>query len=79
VHRLLAATRYIWLRNRANPSERQRTTLEALPLRHLKTARAYRIWLAFQELYQQPSAEAGGHSSSPTFATGPRFWEFCTG
>jgi hypothetical protein len=28
-------------------------------MRHLKTARAYRIRLAFQELYEQPSTDAG--------------------
>jgi transposase len=51
--RLLKGTRYIWLRNPDNLSERQRATLDALPTRHLKTARAYQIRLAFQELYQQ--------------------------
>jgi len=54
---LLRGTRYIWLRNPANLSERQRATLESLPTRHLKTARAYQIRLAFQDLYDQPSAE----------------------
>lgn len=39
VHKLLAGTRYIRLRNPANLSERQRATLESLPLRHLKIAR----------------------------------------
>src|ERR1700676_3428380 len=55
---LLRGTRYIWLRNPATLSERQKVTLESLPTRHLKTARAYQIRLAFQELYVQPSAEA---------------------
>jgi len=55
---LLRGTRYIWLRNPANLSDRQQATLESLPMRHLKTARAYRIRLAFQDLYEQPSAEA---------------------
>src|SRR5208283_1878992 len=54
---LLRGTRYIWLRNPANLSQPQRATLDALPTRHLKTGRAYRIRLAFQELYDQPSAE----------------------
>jgi transposase len=58
-HKLLSGTRYIWLRNPANLSERQRATLESLPLRHLKTARAYQIRLTFQELYRQPSTQAG--------------------
>jgi transposase len=55
---LLRGTRYIWLRNPANLSDRQRATLESLPTRHLKTARAYQIRLAFQDLYDQPSTEA---------------------
>src|SRR5271155_4137068 len=55
---LLRGTRYIWLRNPANLSDRQRETLENLPTRHLKTARAYQIRLAFQDLYEQPAAEA---------------------
>jgi transposase len=55
--RLLKGTRYIWLRNPANLTERQRATLDALPTHHLKTARAYQIRLAFQELYQQDSAK----------------------
>ena len=56
---LLRGTRYIWLRNPATLSDRQRATLDALPTRHLKTARAYQIRLAFQDLYDQPSAEPG--------------------
>ena len=56
---LLRGTRYIWLRNPANLSARQRAMLEALPMRHLKTARAYQIRLAFQELYDHPSTQAG--------------------
>ena len=58
---VLRGTRYIWLRNPDNLSERQRSTLEALPTRHLKTARAYQIRLAFQDLYEQPSDEAAGY------------------
>jgi transposase len=57
----LRGTRYIWLRNPDTLSERQRSTLEALPTRHLKTARAYQIRLAFQDLYEQPSDEAAGY------------------
>src|ERR1700678_4284264 len=44
---LLRGTRYIWLRNPANLSERQSATLKSLPTRHLKTARAYQIRLAW--------------------------------
>ena len=58
VHNVLAGTRYLWLRNPVNLSDRQRAAFENLPLRHLKTARAYRIRLAFQELYDQPTPDA---------------------
>ena len=58
-HKLLAGTRYLWLRNPDRLSERQKVIFESLPMRHRKTARAYRIRLAFQELYEQPSTEAG--------------------
>jgi transposase len=58
---VLRGTRYIWLRNPDTLSERQRMTLETLPTRHLKTARAYQIRLAFQDLYEQPSAEAASY------------------
>jgi transposase len=58
---LLRGTRYIWLRNPANLSERQRATLESLPTHHLKTARAYQIRLAFQDLYDQPSGAAASY------------------
>ena len=56
---LLRGTRYIWLRNPQTLSDRQRVTLGGLPTRHLKTARAYQIRLAFQELYDQPSVQTG--------------------
>jgi transposase len=52
---VLKGTRYIWLRNPANLSERQQAILDALPTHHLKTARAYQMRLAFQDLYQQDS------------------------
>ena len=56
---LLRGTRYLWLRNPQTLSARQRKMLDGLPTRHLKTARAYQIRLAFQDLYQEPSAQAG--------------------
>jgi len=58
--RILKGTRYLWLRNPANLSDRQQATLESLPTRHLKTARAYQIRLAFQDLYQQDGTEQAG-------------------
>lgn len=55
---VLKGTRYIWLRNPDTLSARQRATLEALPTRTLKTARAYQIRLAFQDMYAEDSPEA---------------------
>ena len=55
---VLKGTRYIWLRNPETLSERQRATLDALPTRTLKTARAYQIRLAFQDLYAEDSPES---------------------
>jgi transposase len=66
---LLRGTRYIWLRNPANLSDRQRETLENLPTRHLKTARAYQIRLAFQDLYEQDMPE-----QAASFLTRWYFW-----
>jgi len=42
---VLRGTRSIWLRNPHTLSERQQATLDSLPTRHLKTARAYQIRL----------------------------------
>ena len=55
---ILKGTRYIWLRNPDNLSDRQRATLDALPTRTLKTARAYQIRLAFQDLYAEDSPDS---------------------
>jgi transposase len=66
---LLRGTRYIWLRNPANLSDRQRETRENLPTRHLKTARAYQIRLAFQDLYEQDMPE-----QAASFLTRWYFW-----
>ena len=57
-HAELKNSRYLWLRNPRNLSERQRTQLSSLSGSNLKTGRAYRIRLAFQELYAQPASSA---------------------
>ena len=57
-HGLLKGTRYLWLRNPENLSDRQHAMLDALPKRNLKTARTWRMKLAFQELYEQPTPAA---------------------
>lgn len=54
---MLKGTRYLWIRNPENLSERQRAALDALPRQHLKTARAWRIKLAFQDLYDMETPE----------------------
>ena len=54
----LKQSRYVWLKNQTNLSSSQRQTRDSLAKTNLKTARAYQIRLAFQDLYDQPSAEA---------------------
>lgn len=54
----LKKTRYLWLRNPGRLSDRQRAELDRLATRHDQTGRAYRIKLAFQELYAQSPGEA---------------------
>jgi len=59
-HAELKNSRYLWLKNPPNLSERQRAQLHSLSASNLKTGRAYRIRLAFQELYLQPAQSAEG-------------------
>ena len=54
----LKKSRYLWLKNPQNLSARQRAQLDTLATANLKTGRAYRIRLAFQELYLQPADNA---------------------
>jgi transposase len=55
---LLKRSRYLWLRNPNNLTDRQRDRLDEL-LRHpLKTARAYRWMLKFDHVYELPADEA---------------------
>ena len=53
----LKRTRYAWLRNETSLSTGQHEIIDSLALSNLKTARACRIRLAFQESYQQPSRQ----------------------
>ncbi len=57
-HAELKKSRYLWLKNPRNLSQRQRTQLDNLSAANLKTGRAYRMRLAFQELYLQPAQSA---------------------
>ncbi len=55
----LKKSRYLWLKNPDKVNGGQRAELERLSRHHDKTSRAYRIKLAFQELFaQEPEAEA---------------------
>jgi transposase len=56
----LKKTRYAWLRNESSLSTGQHEIIDSLAFSNLKTARAYRIRLAFQEFYQQPSRQDAG-------------------
>ena len=51
----LKGSRYHWLKNENNLSARAREMLDGLVTGKLKTARAYRMRLAFQEIYTQPT------------------------
>src|SRR5690348_2351051 len=53
----LKYSRYLWLMNESRLSVEQSLSLEALCHMNLKTARAYRIRLAFQDIYSCPSRE----------------------
>ena len=55
----LKRSRYLWLRNEPSLSAESRATPQALTRLHLKTARAYQIRSAFQEIYRQPTYEWG--------------------
>jgi len=55
----LRRSRYLWLRNEPALSAENRSLLAALTKLHLKTARAYQLRLAFQEIYKQPTRAWG--------------------
>ncbi len=51
----LKGSRYVWLKNEQNLTSGAKETLTALSKLHLKTARAYQLRCAFQEVYAQPT------------------------
>ena len=55
----LKHSRFLWLKNVGRLTVAQYATLDALTRLNLKTARAYRIRLAFQEIFDQPSHDWG--------------------
>ncbi len=57
----LKHSRFLWLRDPRRLSERQRARLERLAQLHQRTGRAYRLKLAFAELYTTAPEEAEAH------------------
>ena len=59
-HPALSGSRYVWLKNPENLTVGQWETFDTLDIAnsHLKTARAYQIRLAFQDLFHQPADQA---------------------
>ncbi len=57
----LKKSRYLWLTNPERLSDGQRAELERPSREHERTGRAYRIKLAFQELYAQSPEDAEDH------------------
>ena len=56
---VLKSTRYLWLKNRVNLTEKQDAKFDALSKMNLKTLRAYQIKLNFQAFYSLPDRESG--------------------
>lgn len=57
----LKHSRFLWLRDPRRLSERQRARRERLAQLHQHTGRAYRIKLAFAELYTKSPEQAEAH------------------
>ena len=51
----LRGTRYVWTKNATNLTAKQTSMLDALSSTNLKTARAWRMRLGFQDIYAQPT------------------------
>ena len=47
----LKKTKYMWLKNKKNLKENQKNNLEKMCKKNLKTAKGYRLKLAFQDIY----------------------------
>ncbi|MBA1443417.1 MAG: ISL3 family transposase [Gammaproteobacteria bacterium] len=55
----LKGTRYLWLKNRTNLTEKQSTAFDSLSKLNLRTSRAYQLKINFQEFYSLPDRESG--------------------
>lgn len=51
-HPILKGTKYLWLKNKDNLTDKQISKKESLNKKRLKTSRAYAMRLALQEIYQ---------------------------
>ena len=49
---LLKSSRYVWLKNPENLTEKQKRHLESLRFENLKTAKVYQMKLTFQDIYR---------------------------
>ena len=49
---LLKNSRYVWLKNPENLTEKQKKQLETLRFENLKTAKVYQMKLTFQDIYR---------------------------
>lgn len=49
---LLKSSRYVWLKNPENLTEKQKKQLETLRFENLKTAKVYQMKLTFQDIYR---------------------------
>lgn len=54
----LKNTRYIWLKNEKNLTDKQRETFDRLKDCNLDTAKAYRMRVTLQEIYRYPTSIA---------------------
>ena len=52
---LLKNTKYLWLKNDSNLTEKQQNKKQSLQKQHLKTARAYAMRVELQDIYEQAS------------------------
>ena len=55
----LKGTRYAWAKNKSNLTAKQSAQLDTLSQTNLKTARAWRMRLAFQDIYAEPARQWG--------------------
>ena len=56
---ILKGTRYLWLKNKANLTQKQHGTFDGLSELNLKTSRAYHLKINFQEFYNCPDRKSG--------------------